>query len=814
MLQKSTSIKSAAFFLSLIILLQFGCKKNDDISSNPPLEPPVVSNDAVKVTATVTGSVLDENNQPVANAIVTADTYTASTDAMGNFVLSNINISKANGHVTVIKQGYFKGIRSFVTAAGKNNYVKIQLIKQVVTGTVAAASGGVVNTLTGASITFPANAFVTAGGAPYTGTVFVMAHWIDPTAANLPLVVPGDLRGIDSSNGEYILKSYGMLGAEFQDNSGNTLKLAAGKKATISFPIPASLQSTAPATIPLWHFDETAARWKQEGTATKSGNNYIGQVDKFSFWNVDVPGNFVTLDLRLINSANNLPLANTMVKITSAGTNTSAYGFTNDSGYVSGYVPKNENLKLEVFAGTSCNTNTIIHTQNIGPYTANASLGNISVTLPVNLSINFTGLVKNCNNQPVTNGYISLRLANGNSAIAYTDAAGAVNFSIIHCGGSQTYTYNAVDLSNGNYSTTATGTASGNSVNLGTVTACGNAINVSGVYITGSIDNNAVLWKDGVPAFLTNLPSGSVYHFAYATKALVYNNDVYVLVTEEDSTVNGFISTVKIWKNGTLTNITNGTEYTEAYGLDVYNGDVYMCGNVQTGNTATAKIWKNGTATTLAKDTFDNIYAYSIKIYNGDVYVSGYGTKFMPGSFSPDDKPLFWKNGVINVLPAANGQGSAEGLFISNGDIYISGTEDLFSSSSSSRAVYWKNGIKTSLPLTGNYTHSSANLIFADNGDVYTGGNLNWYSQAYYSSNAAIWKNNTVTELTSYTTPGIHTDLYGIFVKNNIVYTVGETYQNNSNLPSTYLYFQNSIPVALTGFNSSQEVYLSSIFVK
>jgi len=164
------------------------------------------------------------------------------------------------------------------------------------------------------------------------------------------------------------------------------------------------------------------------------------------------------------------------------------------------------------------------------------------------------------------------------------------------------------------------------------------------------------------------------------------------------------------------------------------------------------------------------------------------------------------------VLPAANGQGSAEDLFISNGDIYISGTEDLFSSSP--RAVYWKNGVKTSLPLTGNYTSSGANLIFADNGDVYTGGNLNWYSQAYYSTNAAIWKNNTVTELTSYTTAGIHTDLNGIFVKNNIVYTVGETYQNNSNLPSTYLYFQNSIPVALTGFNSSQEVYLSSIFVK
>ena len=53
---------------------------------------------------------------------------------MGNFTFKNINISAANGHVTVIKTGYFKGIRSFVTEAGKNNFVKIQLIKQILTG--------------------------------------------------------------------------------------------------------------------------------------------------------------------------------------------------------------------------------------------------------------------------------------------------------------------------------------------------------------------------------------------------------------------------------------------------------------------------------------------------------------------------------------------------------------------------------------------------------------------------------------------------------------------------------------------------------
>ena len=51
-----------------------------------------------------------------------------------------------------------------------------------------------------------------------------------------------------------------MVGAELRDNSGNILKLAPGKTATVSFsPIPVSLQASAPQSIPLWHFDETVA---------------------------------------------------------------------------------------------------------------------------------------------------------------------------------------------------------------------------------------------------------------------------------------------------------------------------------------------------------------------------------------------------------------------------------------------------------------------------------------------------------------------------------------------------------------------------
>jgi hypothetical protein len=792
----------ALSILALCITLFMGCAKTDDLIEpiKPPIETPPTANDAVKVAATVTGSVIDENNQPVANALVTAGTATTNTDAMGNFSFRNIVISVLNGSVTVIKTGYFKGIRNFVTEEGKNNFVKIQLIKQTLTATIPSASGGVVTT-SNATITFPANAFETAAGAPYTGNVKVYATWIDPTAGNLPLVVPGDLRGLNSSNGEYLLKSYGMVGAELKDDNGNTLKIAAGKTATISFPIPASLQGTAPETILLWHFDETTNRWREEGTATKTGNTYVGQVNKFSFWNVDVPANFVYLDMRLVNSANNLPLANTLVKITSLATNTSAYDHTNDSGYVGGYVPKNESLKLEVIGGTTCNTNTVIYTQNIGPYTTNTNLGNINVTVPVNQVINFTGIVNGCNNQPVSNGYVSLSLANGTSTIAYTNASGAVNFSLIYCGGTTAYSYNAVDLTNGNYSNTATGTATTNTVNLGTIVACGNTINLSGVYIAGDIDGRAVIWKDGIPTFLTPIPTGNKY--AYAVKVLVSNNDLYVMGVEEDSVAGGSVATIKLWKNGVVTNVTSGVTQAYGYGLDVYNGNVYILGSENNGvGGLINKVWVNGFASNLPTGSFDNTEITDIKVNNGDVYVSGTGTTYTGGLAT--QKAIYWKNGTINLLTGTTQNCYGNDVFISGTDVYIVGAD-------SSSSVYWKNGTKVSLPSQAPYTASGTTSIFVDNGNVYVGGQLNYFFQPNNYTNAVYWKNNTVNLLTNSNINFSYAGTDDIFVKNNIVYTIG--YLEAPSIGG-YLYFQNNVPVPLTGFNNTQEVYLGGIFVE
>ena len=418
-------------FSIFLVIFTLGCQREYILSN--PVDPipstPTVVNDLPQIIATVSGIVLDENNAPIASAIVTSGASTTTTNSNGMFIFQNISLSKENGSIRAVKAGYFKGVRSFKTIAGKNHTIRLQLMQKVLSCTVNAAGGGTIIANGGATIIFPAGAFETSTGAAYTGIVNVFSRWINPTSSNLAFIIPGDLRGVGTNGVENILETYGMVGAELEDASGNQLKIATGKKASISFPLPAELQASAPATIQLWHFEDATARWKEIGTATKTGSTYTAQVDKFSFWNVDVPiSNFINLDYTLINATTNTPLVSTSTRIKRVLNGSYGYGITNNAGFISGLVPKNEALVLEVITTNGCNT--ILFSQNIGPFSTNTSIGVVNVTIPAAQSISFTGTVVDCNNQPVTNGYISMYVSGGGGAFAATNTSGAIAFTV------------------------------------------------------------------------------------------------------------------------------------------------------------------------------------------------------------------------------------------------------------------------------------------------------------------------------------------------------------------------------------------------
>jgi hypothetical protein len=112
-------MRNSSFFNLVFVcfLLLFSCQKNP----NNPAPPPPVDPLAEKVTASISGRVLDENSKPVGNAVVQASGVTVNTDINGFFRLNNIQLAKNAGFVTVEKTGYLNGIRTIFTNAGVVN---------------------------------------------------------------------------------------------------------------------------------------------------------------------------------------------------------------------------------------------------------------------------------------------------------------------------------------------------------------------------------------------------------------------------------------------------------------------------------------------------------------------------------------------------------------------------------------------------------------------------------------------------------------------------------------------------------------------
>jgi hypothetical protein len=783
----SFNLIAIAVFTALIFTL--GCKRTEitetpNTPNTPPTTNPIgsVVNDATQVTASVSGIVLDENNVPIANAVVTSGTTTTTTNSNGMFIFQNISLSKENGNITAVKAGYFKGVRSFKTTEGKNHSVRLQLMQRTLSGTVNAAAGGTINANGGATIVFPANAFVTSTGAAYTGTVNIYSRWIDPTAANLPFVIPGDLRGVSTTGVENILETYGMVGAELTDANGNVLKIAPGKTATIRFPIPASLNATAPASIALWHFDEATARWKENGTATKTGNIYTAQVDKFSFWNADAPNaNFINLDYTLINATTNTPLVSTSTKIKRVANGSYGYGVTNSSGFVSGLVPRNEALVLEVTTISGCNT--IVYSQNIGPLAVSTSLGNINIAIPSSQFVNFTGTLTNCNGAAVTNGYVSLAATGGYGAFGNTNATGVFSFSVLNCTGSgiASYTYQGLDNTTGQQSTLLSGINANITVNLGTIVACSIA-GVTDVYVAG-VEGTAKVWKNGVVTNLSNAVDSSA-----AFSVFVSGNDVYVAGYERKF--------AKLWKNGVGTNLTNGTGDAEANSVFVVGNDVYVVGSERTivnNNIGQfAKLWKNGIETNLTTSGFES-NAKSVYVVGSDVYVAGYQSN-INGQLTAK----YWKNGIEFNLTNGIYLATATGIFVQGSNIYVSGTE--YNSSGNRIAKFWKNGVASNLS-TGSFGFCSS--IFVSGSDVYVTGSEENLSGV---QTAKVWKNGVPINLSNGT---INSYANSVFLKGIDVYTTGSSYANNTQSSTVW---KNGLLSSF--FNASNTVRTHSIFVK
>jgi hypothetical protein len=451
--------------LLCIIFTCVQCQKQIDLN----VPDTITSNETI--VANIQGIVLDENNLPSIGATVIVGSKTTTTNSDGFFKIAKASLDKSSAVVKIKKAGYFDAYRTFIATAA-TNHVSMKLIKKEIVGTVNSATGGFVTLTNGSKITLQANGVVKKTGAAFSGTVNVYAAYINPTASDIDATMPGSYMADDANGKRVVLKSYGMLAVELESTTGEKLQIAEGKTAELNSPIPSSLLASSPSTIALWYVDEQTGIWKEQGTATKIGNNYVGNVSHFSFWNCDIGLNAVTLSMRITTSTN-IPLANVRVNITRAN-NVTACGFTDSDGYVSGLVPANENLTLRVLD----NCNNVAHTQSINALTQNTNLGTIALSSLANNVYEVSGNLVNCNAQPVTNGEVAITINGFERTVPVNNNSGSFALAFLKCNTTpENISVLGIDNINQQQSNSNQFVLSNTNLNVGSIVACGASSN-------------------------------------------------------------------------------------------------------------------------------------------------------------------------------------------------------------------------------------------------------------------------------------------------------------------------------------------------
>ena len=399
----------ALFFLLFVItsvVIYYGCKS--DNSTEP------IINNGETVTTTISGTVLDESNSPIAGVEISSAGQSAITNASGGFTFSNIQVPKIRFVVNAAKSGYFKGSYADAPIANGTSNIKIYLMNAGVIQTVDATTGGEATLNNGSKVKLNANTVTNSDGSTYNGNVKLSVGYLDPTSENFANLIPGgDMQAQRTDNSSATLYSYGIIKVEMKSDAGSDLKIKSGNTSEITVDIPPSMEATAPATIPLWHYDDATGLWKEEGTATKQGDKYVGTVAHFSDWNCDTPEGTGTIK-GLVVDCNNLPVPGINVKIGQASANTGS------DGRFERLVPANTAFEVQVLGTRNFGLTSSPVSVSAVPEGTVHDVGTLTVQCPAYV----TGIIK-CGTD-IKFGQVVISW-NGGYNSQYTDATGKFN---------------------------------------------------------------------------------------------------------------------------------------------------------------------------------------------------------------------------------------------------------------------------------------------------------------------------------------------------------------------------------------------------
>ena len=246
--------------------------------------------------------------------------------------------------------------------------------------------------------------------------------------------------------------------------------------------------------------EETSTRQKSDNMILKlvPGDNDIG--------NISVCGKNETVKVtaKLVDNAGN-PLPNLFVAVASESDPQSKYIKASDSqGNVVLYPTENDVKLLSVYGSLNCGSP--IFSTSFSTTNRDTSLGTLTISNLI--TANVSGSIADCNNSPVTSGYVIVQKDQKNYRYAI-NSDGTFNFSIPICNATDPESVTMIAEDNTTSQTGAPVNVSLNAGNnnVGSLTACANSS--SGEYINYTIDSVHYALVSPVDTFTETINPGT-----------------------------------------------------------------------------------------------------------------------------------------------------------------------------------------------------------------------------------------------------------------------------------------------------------------
>lgn len=211
--------------------------------------------------------VVDESNQPIANAVISDGTNSITSNSSGTATFNTPNETYGKYRFSINKDGYFVGSLNLVTFSDPDNTYKVMLLQSSNTSNIPNTGG----TVTGTGWTFiSTGGFNYENGSTATGNIDISIRYIKPSDfESLRNAFPGqDFTGLSGSNDSWlyiygwVAISYSLNGVRVYPSNGSV---------NIKVQVPGVYANAAQNGGKVFYYDEAAKIWEESANPIVSG---------------------------------------------------------------------------------------------------------------------------------------------------------------------------------------------------------------------------------------------------------------------------------------------------------------------------------------------------------------------------------------------------------------------------------------------------------------------------------------------------------------------------------------------------------------